>query len=225
MRALSVEKIRALERRIREDFLVSERLLIENASRGACEVMESLDLPRQIVIFAGNGNNGADALALGRHLYNRNIQVIFALVRIGKTMNKEIKFQLSLLERLIPGRSFWHLNAPEDIFSFLEKRKISFAVDGIFGIGFHPPLALFYQHLFADINQKSSRILALDIPSGVCADTGFVDTTAIRATYTVSFLAPKKCFSQRSCRKFLGKVFLKDIGLNLRFSGKMSANV
>ncbi|MFN7182287.1 MAG: NAD(P)H-hydrate epimerase, partial [Planctomycetota bacterium] len=99
-------------------------------------------------------------------------------------------------------------------------------LDAIFGIGLNRALSDKYVSIIKFINSlktspqsvKNKKIIfSIDIPSGLDADTGEIYREAILADYTLSFTAPKKCFTLKTCQKYYGTVKIFDIGIPKKF--------
>ncbi len=214
--ALSQEELRHLDKKAKEILGLSENLLIENASRASLEALDEEGIsPKRVAIFSGRGNNSADSLALGRHLINRNIDIEAFLALNNKPYNKEVEFQVNILKKILSTKKIKALNTIEEVLSLRERlSSFDLIVDGIFGIGFRPPLGAFYKELIRLINETSRSILAIDIPSGLPADSVDVDEVAIKASFTVTFLAPKISFFLENADQYTGEVIVKDIGVS-----------
>ena len=214
--ALDKDSLRALDDKAKNILKIPENILIENASRGIVDVLKEIKmLPRKACIFAGKGNNGADSLALARHLFNMGVEVDVFLALNKGSFNKEVEFQLQILKRIMGGGRIINLGDLSDLKSVdnIIKSK-DLTIDGVFGIGFKPPLDDFYRLLFEVINNNSSRILSADIPSGLCADSGLIDGIAVKADITVSFVSSKTGFFLGEGPEYTGKIFVKDIGIS-----------
>ncbi len=141
---------------------------------------------QHIVVLAGKGNNGGDARYAAEQLTERSVQII------------EIKD---------PTRDI------EAVGAALQKRP-ALVVDGLFGIGLNRPLDPPWIKLIQSINQARLPVLAVDVPSGLNADTGEIMGAAIEAVETVTFAAVKKGFLNTAASSCLGRVTLApDIGL------------
>ncbi|MDD4954907.1 MAG: NAD(P)H-hydrate epimerase [Candidatus Omnitrophica bacterium] len=213
IKGISVEEIRHLEESAGKIGL-SERTLIENASSNLAFAIDSLNLGKKVCVVSGRGNNGADALACARKLAARNYEVSAVILK-EKDFNPEVKFQKEILEsiNLQPA-----IIEPGDIKKF--KRIISvsdFILDGILGIGVRGEVSGFLKETINCINKIGKKIVSCDIPSGLSPDTGCVLGEAVKADYTITFIAPKKGFFSKTGKKFCGKIFVTDIGI----SGKM----
>jgi hydroxyethylthiazole kinase-like uncharacterized protein yjeF len=209
-------RLKELDQKAKTVLKIPEDLLIENASRGIMEVVVDQDLKhKDVCIFAGRGNNAADSLAFGRHLLNRGSRLKVFIVLDDKSPNQQVEFQLNILKGIMDNSLLTIVNSQDDLKAVEEALEgKDLAVDGVFGIGFRPPLNSLYKRLFRLINRSSATTLSVDIPSGLCADEGTVDEEAVKADLTVTFLAPKKGFFLAKGPQYTGRIFVKDIGLS-----------
>jgi ADP-dependent NAD(P)H-hydrate dehydratase / NAD(P)H-hydrate epimerase len=91
--------------------------------------------------------------------------------------------------------------------------KPDIIVDAIFGTGFHGRPDSVYEKIIEHINSCSARVLAIDIPSGLNATTGIVESAAVRADMTVAMGFAKAGFYKNDGPAFCGKIKVVDIGL------------
>jgi NAD(P)H-hydrate epimerase len=211
IKALSVKKIRYLEETAKKIGL-SERILIENASSNLAAIIDSLNLGKKICVVSGCGNNGADALACARKLVAKNYKV-YVVILEEKDFNAEVKFQKEILEKIkIPVC----LISPGNIKKFKKLIKASdFILDGILGIGAHGELSGFLKKIIREINESAKKIVSCDVPSGLSADSGDKLGEAVKADYTITFIAPKPGFFKNYGKTLCGKIYVADIGVSV----------
>jgi NAD(P)H-hydrate epimerase len=145
---------------------ISAAAVIKNVGRILARRM--LDLTRagdSILLLAGRGHNGDDVRAARPHLRGRKVKLMD--VSDPRMAARELLRTLSI------GRPDW-------------------IVDGLFGIGLNRPLDADWKTLIDTVNQSGIPILAMDVPSGLNADTGEVEGAAIRAEITLTVGAPKR---------------------------------
>lgn len=190
-------------------------ILMENAGRSAAE--ETLKMlpkkgARRVAVFCGYGNNGGDGFVCARHLMNKGIHVRIYLVGKKKGFSEEARVNYRILGKM--KKKFTRIESV-GVLGKSEKqiKRCHLIIDGIFGIGLKGRLDRFYQELFNMLNASKIPILALDIPSGLEADTGRPLGNAIRATRTVTFGLLKKGLTQTEASKFTGKIRIGDISL------------
>ena len=224
---LTVKEHKFLDQRAKTVLGISENILIENAAIASFEVIRKLKQSvSSVSVFSGRGNNGADSLALVRHLINNSIKVRVYLVYFNSKPNKQVDFQLNILKqiKLIHYLEIVYLNDLQDVLSLKKDvflKNSDLVIDGIFGIGFKGSLSCEYKNLFQLINNNNSKVISLDIASGVFADTGDIDQIAIVADITVSFIAAKFAFLRGKGVIYSGKVYLKNIGVSREILEKL----
>jgi NAD(P)H-hydrate epimerase len=199
MTTLTRAQVRELDRRAIEEYGVPGVVLMENAGRGAAEVLMRLNPERQsATIYCGKGNNGGDGYVIARHLDIHGWPV--QLVRV--TPANELTGDAAVMEAIAAkaGIAEW------------SRVSAGWIVDAIFGTGLTGPLRLPYDRLVATINASRARVLAVDIPSGLDCDTGKPLGPCVRADHTVTFVAPKAGFADPDAREWLGEVHVVGIG-------------
>lgn len=154
---------------------------------------------KTIQVIAGVGNNGADGIAVGRMLYLLGYNIcIFVMGDINKA-SEEFQTQLRIVNNLeIPV-----------VDSVIEADII---IDAVFGVGLSREVTGIYANLISEINKMKNIIYAVDIPSGINADTAEVMGCAIKANYTVTFGSHKVGTVLYPGADYCGKVTVADIG-------------
>jgi NAD(P)H-hydrate epimerase len=192
-------------------------VLMENAGCSCAELIKDklkhIPTPK-VCIFCGTGNNGGDGSVIARHLINGGFDVVVVLCGDRDKVKDDAKINLDILERL--GQSIERLDLTDTDISGKVKEFAADAdmlVDALFGTGLIGQISNEYKALIESINAQNCPILAVDIPSGLDCDTGRPLGTAIRATYTVTFVAVKKGFTISSAAQWTGEVFVASIGV------------
>ncbi|MGC2519953.1 MAG: NAD(P)H-hydrate dehydratase [Burkholderiales bacterium] len=180
--------------------------LMERAGVAAAEYARSLcgDTAKHILVVAGPGNNGGDAFEVAAHLkrWFFRVSVVFAGER-GK-LSQDAQAALGKWEAA--GGALLN-DIPRDA-------HFDLAVDGLFGIGLTRPLAGAHAALVERLNALGAPILALDIPSGINADTGAVMGKAVRARHTLTFIAHKPGLLTLDGPDHCGEIRLDTLGLD-----------
>lgn len=195
-------------------------VLMENAGRSCAELIfdKLKDIVEQkVCIFCGTGNNGGDGYVIARHLINRGIQVAVVVCGDRDKIKGDAKINLDILEQM--GRPVELLNpSGRDITGEVERlgTGAGIIVDSLFGTGLRGQLSDEYRRLIESINACNSPILAVDIPSGLDCDAGEPLGAAIRATWTVTFVAVKKGFVSANATQYTGEIFVASIGITTR---------
>ena len=192
-------------------------VLMENAGRSCAELikdkLKDITHPK-VCIFCGTGNNGGDGYVIARHLLNSSFEVVVVICGNRHKVKGDAKINLDILESL--GQPIEQLNlgdgdVPARVKTFAGDADM--VVDGLFGTGLGGQLSDEYKQLIETINACNCPILAVDIPSGLDCDNGQPLGAAIRASYTVTFVAVKKGFASRSAAQYTGDIFVASIGV------------
>lgn len=187
-------------------------ILMENASREAVHVLEqvcgSLE-GKRVVLFAGSGNNGGDAFAMGRHLHDRGAECVVLHTRALEEYTGESGYHADLARR--SGPSFGRLADFDP--AWLAGADI--LVDGLLGTGFRGELRRDYLEWIRQINavRERSLILAIDIPSGLNGYTGRPSPEGVHAHATVTFGAAKTGLWMPEAAAYVGELHVRPIGI------------
>jgi len=164
------------------------------------------------VIFAGPGNNGGDALALARILYNAgymNLRVI--MLKIGAKLSDECFKNLNRLEA-VHKVDITYCNDGD---CFPEINSDEIVIDGIFGSGITRPIVGYWAELVDHINNLSVETVSIDFPSGLYGEDNLNNEGAkIQAQITLTFQFPNLAFFFADNLQYIGKWFVLDIGLH-----------
>lgn len=142
---------------------------------------------KRIVCLAGPGNNGGDALVIARYLHNfKEVSVI----QVGSPQTEPCRRNLLAYRNL--GGTLWPVEGEKDFKKVEDVLKdADLIIDGLLGIGFKPPLSQLFLNLIALVNAQAAPKIAIDMPSGVVADTGETAEHAIVAQRTLAIVALK----------------------------------
>ncbi|MBU1121092.1 MAG: NAD(P)H-hydrate epimerase [Candidatus Omnitrophota bacterium] len=207
---LDVKSIRTLEDKAKSLGL-DERTLIENASSNLYQSLDNLSLGKRVAVIAGRGNNGADVLSCARKLVSRGYDVR-VIITAQKELGVEAGVQLNILERImVPIQILNHGNF-DDISRTVNMSD--FVLEGILGIGIKGEVTPFLKDVIHIVNSSNKKVISCDIPSGLSPDEGKVLGAAIKADYTITFIAPKRGFFLNEGPNLCGKVIVVDIGIS-----------
>src|SRR5262245_20259684 len=193
--SLSRAEVRELDDRAIHEFGVPGVVLMENAGRGATELLVQLNPERQrVLILCGPGNNGGDGFVMARHLQNRGIDVDVLLFGSVEQLSPDARVNGLDWQRSGP---LW--DSPLDRPVTAEVRRAinrcpGWIVDALFGTGLTRALGPPFDEVVAAVNAGGRPVLAVDLPSGLDCDTGKPLGPTIRATHTATFVAHKKGF-------------------------------
>ncbi|MHC4394974.1 MAG: NAD(P)H-hydrate epimerase [Planctomycetota bacterium] len=192
-------------------------VLMENAGQSCAELIKAKlvgTADPKVCIFCGTGNNGGDGYVIARGLLNRGFRVAVAICGDHEKIKDDAKTNLDILEQL--GQPIEQLDLENDIPGQVEAftADADMLVDGLFGTGLRGQLKDRYIELIESINALNRSVLAVDIPSGLDCDTGEPLGGAIKAAYTVTFVAVKKGFTlTRAATKYTGEIYIASIGV------------
>ncbi len=186
-------------------------LLMENAARGVCEVLQSLTPIGRILIACGSGNNGGDGLAVARLLAANGIESEIHLVRGGKSLTADAESNLGFLHRC--GILVHEADADTLQLALGKLSNDDWIVDALLGTGIRGALRSPYCEIVEMINRSAANVLSIDVPSGLDSDRGDPCGVAVKATVTVTFVASKAGFRFESAMAFLGRVVVQHIGV------------
>jgi len=218
MKVATAEQMQELDRKAIETYRIPGVVLMENAGRGAaeliCNTFPDIDKKR-IAIVAGKGNNGGDGFVIARYLLNQGISVRVYLLTDPKGLRGDGVTNFNIFHRMkgevisVPSSKDY-----QKIKRDLEKFDI--LVDGIFGTGLDAEVRGYYREVIDHLNMLQRPIVAIDIPSGLDANTGKPLGTAIRASLTITFGLPKIAHLISPGLDYVGKVEVIDIGIPKR---------
>lgn len=197
MKVVTGTQMAEIDRKAQQEMNIDSLILMENAGMRICErifdILKNWNTVghapfNNIVVICGKGNNGGDGFVAARHLLRHNINTkIFAVADKSDYSNDALKNYLAL-------ENFGDINPiTEDTLEDLRDAVLdaSIVIDALLGIGFKGNIEGIYAQIIDIINEADGLILAVDIPSGVDANTGYVDTTCVEADYTETFALPK----------------------------------
>lgn len=209
---LSREQVRSLDQRAIQEFGVPGIVLMENAGRGAAELLLSLGVHGQVTIVCGKGYNGGDGFVIARHLELHRVRVRLLVLTAPEAITGDAATNFHIVRRSGLPIALCADREPDDAFLRRELSSAEWVVDAILGTGLTGPVRAPIDRAIAAINQSGSRVLAVDIPSGLDADTGEPLGAAVRAEHTATFVALKKGFTLPAARAYLGEVHVVGIG-------------
>jgi hydroxyethylthiazole kinase-like uncharacterized protein yjeF len=207
--AYTVAQTRALEAAAMA--VVGDAALMQRAAHGLS--VRSADLlartrgtvyGARVVILVGPGNNGGDALYAGQRLARRGCAVT-AVLALGQPHAAGLASLLAAGGRLVEGEAL----GDQDLVG------VDLVIDGVLGIGGRPGLPDRLAALAAAAEARSVPVVAVDLPSGVLADSGQAPSGSVRATRTVTFGTYKPCHLVEPAASRSGLIELVDIGLDL----------
>jgi NAD(P)H-hydrate epimerase len=208
------DALRALDRDAETRLGLPTALLMENAGRGAFDALRAAfpDALSRAVVVGGVGQNGGDGWVVARHLLGLGARPRCVLVGERARVRGDAALNLHALERLGVDVRCVAGVAELDVL-VRELAGATLVVDALFGTGLDRPLSEPYAAVVERINACAAPVVALDLPSGVDADTGAVLGVAVRAELTVTFAAHKRGLHQYPGAGLAGDVRCASIGV------------
>lgn len=216
MKILSSIQLKELDKYTIEMEPITSIDLMERASHALTEaIARRWDTSYRIIVFAGPGNNGGDALAVARMLSKKNYHVEVFLFNTKGTLSNECMTNLGRL-KTCGSIYFTEISTHFDPPALTEKDLI---IDGLFGTGLNKPLSGGFASVVKYLNASKATIVAIDIPSGLMGEdnTYNVRPHIIHADVTLSIQLPKLSFLFPENEDIIGEWELLDIGLKQSF--------
>ena len=157
---------------------------------------------KKIIVLCGPGNNGGDGFIAATHLMNHGY---FVTVYIYASTNKYKGDALKALKEFKGDLKSINL---------FQLQKNALIVDALFGIGLKRNIKGILSKVFRKVNKSKNSVLSVDIPSGVCSNTGEVLGSAIKADFTITFHRRKIGHVTGNGKSFCGEVKVVDIGFS-----------
>jgi hydroxyethylthiazole kinase-like uncharacterized protein yjeF len=212
----TLEQIRQIEQTAQKQF--GADYLMHSAAQAALELVNSVlpkspSTPSNILILAGSGDNGGDALELAR-LLAQDAHIVSVVV-CGSSETYSTAAHHCYLRAQQSSINFISKENPE----LLDNSNWDVLIDGLFGIGLCRPitgLELKWVKLFNHLHKtKHTPVIALDIPSGLDVSTGFIiGDECIHATHTISFIANKIGLHMNHAKDYVGQLHISDLQLS-----------
>jgi ADP-dependent NAD(P)H-hydrate dehydratase / NAD(P)H-hydrate epimerase len=216
MKILTAAQMTEVDRLTSELYCVPSILLMENAGRSFTEELGKLCSgfdKKRVLIFCGRGNNGGDGFVVARYLSLGGAQPTVLLFAEPAMLKGDARTNWQIVEAMgIPIHVF---AVPSDAASYLNDiTPPDIIVDALFGTGLSKPIGPEYLPVLQWIEKasKNAYVAAVDIPSGLMADSSAIPGPSVKADITVTFSAYKLAHIIPPAADLAGKVVLKSIG-------------
>ncbi len=225
MKLFTTEEIRAIDRHTIEQEGVESLELIERVAEGvADEISSRWRSNKPTIVFAGPGNNGADALAAARLLHERGFRPEVFLFNIGgDKLSPDCTASRDRMLAEVPDIAFCEVQSR---FSMPKITANHLVIDGLFGSGLREELQGGFKSLVQYINDENATVVSIDIPSGMFGDWNpqIVNRNTIHATLTLAIQFPRISFFLPDNAELIGEWKVLDIGLSERAIAASPAN-
>jgi hydroxyethylthiazole kinase-like uncharacterized protein yjeF len=215
MRAVTAEEMAEMDRTAIEVLGIPGVVLMENAGRGATEVMwryfPGLE-GKKVAVLAGGGNNGGDGFVIARHLWQKRVAVKVYLLKKRESYEGDAKVNLEIIEKI--GIQVEEHSDNKSLAGL--KRRLTQAdllVDAILGTGLNASVRGLYREIIDLVNELERPVLAVDLPSGLSATSGVPLGVCIQASVTATLGLPKVGQLVTPGCSYVGHLEVVDIGL------------
>jgi hydroxyethylthiazole kinase-like uncharacterized protein yjeF len=215
MKLLTADQMRCMDSYAINTVGIPGIVLMENAGRSVVDTIEEFfepEWPLKAAVFCGKGNNGGDGFVVARHLEQRGHKtVIYLLARLEELqgdarVNAEIAKAMGLdIREAVDADAVAGLD--------FDARDFGLVVDAIFGTGLESSVRGHYLSAIDLINGSGLPVVAVDLPSGVNADSGVLMGPAVEADLTVTFAYPKVAHVMPPAERLCGDVVVADISI------------
>ncbi len=216
MKIFTTENIRNIDRITIEEEGVNPMELIHRVAEGVVsEILANWGPSTPTVIFAGSGNNGADALIVAKLLIEAGFCPRILLFNFnGNSLSRECRRARQEL-----------MSLPEvDLFEIIDRAELPvltprhLVIDGLFGSGLRDPLEGGFMMLARNISESGAEVIAIDVPSGMFGDWNarIIGRNVVHATLTMAVQFPRLAFFLSDNAPLVGRWKVIDIGLSQR---------
>jgi len=217
MKILSAAEMREVDRLTTERYGIPSGTLMENAGRSVANFIAARLAHierRRIVVLCGKGNNGGDGVVVARYLRLKGANVSAYLFADPAEIKGDAARNLDRWRQAAPSelhviRSSTEWQAAKNVLA-----SANIIVAALLGTGIRGPVEGLFAEVIADINRHSpaQSVVAVDIPSGLNADTGEFSQACVVADFTVTFTAPKIGMVRGAAESVVGQLLVRDIG-------------
>jgi NAD(P)H-hydrate epimerase len=220
IRTFSVDQARRFDQRAEKEIGLPSLVLMENAGIGLAHHIRNFMIPPinicKVVMICGTGNNGGDAFAAARHLLQQTIRPLVFLAGEEAQLKGDAAVNYRIIKKLgIQCESVAYFPTRQTEWN----RLPILVIDALVGTGFKPPLRDPIKGFAREINRfkknhtVSVKVLSVDVPTGLDADSGVADDDTVRANMTVTFACLKPGLVKPEARQFVGRTEVVDIGI------------
>lgn len=210
---LSREQIRRIDRMAVERYGIPSLILMENAGRGAAEIIRAVygEFGAAFVV-CGTGNNGGDGCVIARHLHNAGWSVRVLLAGDPQRMSPDLRTNFNIAAAMgLNILAATEADSWQQAVSSVAEDDV--VIDALLGTGFTGQVRSPIAELISALNAAAKRTtVAIDVPSGLDCDTGEVGGVCIVAGMTVTFVAKKPGLVAEQAAAYVGKVEVAGIG-------------
>jgi NAD(P)H-hydrate epimerase len=220
---LTVDRMRKIDLEAIGQDLNTGFSYMKKAAEGLFDVARKIvPTPRSgdIVIVCGKGNNGGDGLSLGKLLLDAGYNVMCYLLCEPDELQRESKLAYEAY-----SDSQGNFLVLDDASDMVNLSNCSLIIDALIGIGLKGELKPLYAEVIENINSSKVPVLSVDTPSGINNDTGETGSLCVKANFTVTMGFPKIGQYFFPARKYIGDLYIKNLGYPQNIVTKNSLNI
>lgn len=214
MKIVTAAQMQALDRRTTQEGGVRSLTLMENAGASVARVVIQRYGPvagKTVAVFCGKGNNGGDGFVVARLLKRQRASVRVFLLSPLSALQGDAKTMHRRFVKVAGASAVRPNPAAEDMSACAKQSDL--LVDALLGTGLSTPVTGAYRSAIDAMNASGSPVVAVDLPSGLHADTGAVLGAAVRATVTVTVAPPKLGLYVGQGIDHAGTIHVAEIGI------------
>jgi hydroxyethylthiazole kinase-like uncharacterized protein yjeF len=219
LQPLTASEMKDFEKYAADNFDITIDGMMQNAGRAVFDVVINEIKPNNVLVVAGKGNNGGDALVVARLLKEKGIRVTVLSPYPDDEFTDAVRREFDKVRVLnIP------IKIQDSRFKIHESRimnhEFDLIIDGLFGFSLSgdpkPPADKIIEQINCSSlgsarDDKFIPVLSVDVPSGLDTETGRIMDPAVKATYTVTLGVPKIGLDRH--KEYVGKLYLGDVGI------------
>ena len=219
---LNRDQSRRLDRLAIEEYGMAGLVLMENAGRGAVDVLCREGIKGPVVICCGKGNNAGDGFVMSRHLDLRGYDVRVLVWAGPDELRGDAAANFNILQKTDVAITVFAADFDTRLLDE-ELSRADWVVDALLGTGASGEPRAPFDAVIERINASAPRVLAVDVPSGLDCDTGRAAKHTIRAKATCTFAAAKPGLVLPEAEEYVGRVHVLDIGAPRKLIERMLA--
>lgn len=202
------EEVLDIESSIINSGTTLEELIDRASSFVANSIYRAIKPHARILVLAGRGNNGEDAVNAALKLARLGYSCAFIFL----DRSASARFSEKVIDERVDFAICFEDAGEEEFKNLIQKYRPNVILDGLFGLGFRRPLPDGAKKLISAVNSIQAMKVSVDIPSGVEANTAFADETSFKADLTVTFFALKPAHVLPPSSAFCGKTIVSALG-------------
>ncbi|VAW12066.1 NAD(P)H-hydrate epimerase / ADP-dependent (S)-NAD(P)H-hydrate dehydratase [hydrothermal vent metagenome] len=218
---VTVKQIQKVDKVAIEKYGIPSIVLMENAGKiSATEIIRILKRKKKalsslkVSIVCGLGNNAGDGFVIARYLKEQNVNVDIFLIGRGADLKKDATINYNICRRLKYAVKEIKGNNTKQFAQFSQNiSQVDLIVDAIFGVGLSRKIQDPFHSIIDCINRVATKVICIDVPSGIDGTTGKIHGIAVKADWTLTFSFAKQGLFKNQGLVFSGSLKVLDIGI------------